>query len=443
MIKRMAVSTALSVLVLISVAQKSTPSLPFSIRLEPMKITNLPALQSFVYATWQGKWLLIGGRKDGLHQRQPFASFDEEGQNKYIYVIDPVSKKVWKQSLEKFPVPIAEQFKSTNMEFCQAGNRLVLTGGYGFSKSSDGHITYPYLTIIKVDRLINAIINAQPLKDVIVQITDQRMAVTGGRLAKVGDTLLLAGGQRFDGSYNPMGPGHGPGFTQQYSNEIRKFIIDYEKDIPVIKNYTAIHDSINLHRRDYNLVPQVFDGDELGYTMFSGVFQYNQDLPFTNFVDISAGSYQVNNAFNQKYSHYHSAVLPMYDKAATAMYSIFFGGIARYYPAVNGKLVNDKEVPFTKTISVVIRNGDKTEETCLPIQMPGYLGAAAEFIFAQGAALYKDGIAAIDSLQAKETLIGYMVGGINSSAKNIFWDNTGKESKANGTIIKVYVKRSR
>jgi len=443
MIKHIAVATAFTVWVLIAAAQKSTPSLPFSIRLEPMEIINLPALQSFAYGTWQGKWLLIGGRKDGLHRRQPFAAFDEDGQNKFLYVIDPVSKKVWKQSLEKFPGPIAEQFESSNMEFCQIENRLVLTGGYGFSTSSDDHITYPYLTVVKVDKLINAIMNAQPLKDVIVQITDQRMAVTGGRLVKVADTFLLAGGHRFDGRYNPMGPGHGPGFTQQYTNEIRKFSIEYENDIPVITNYTAIHDSINLHRRDYNLVPQVFAGDEMGYTMFSGVFQYNQDLPFTNFVDIDGGSYKVNNGFHQKFSHYHSAVLPMYDKVTSGMYSIFFGGIAQYYPAVNGKPVNDQEVPFTKTISVVIRNRDQTEEIYLPIQMPGYLGAAAEFIFAENAALHKEGIAAIDSLQVQETLIGYILGGINSSAKNIFWDNTGKESSAYGKIIKVFVKAAR
>jgi hypothetical protein len=327
------------------------------------------------------------------------------------------------------------------LEFCQVENKLIIAGGYGFSKSADDHITYPHLTIIQVDRLINAIINTQPLMDVIVQIRDERMAVTGGRLVKLGDTLLLAGGQRFDGRYNPMGPDHGPGFTQQYTNEIRKFNIENENDIPIIKNLTAIHDSINLHRRDYNLVPQIFSNDEMGYTMYSGVFQYNANLPFTNLVDIVSGSYKVKNDFNQQLNHYHSAVLPIYDRAAASMYSIFFGGIAQYYPAINGKLVNDKDVPFTKTISVVIRNADKAEETWLPIQMPGYLGAAAEFIFAPATKMYKEGIADAGSLKADETLLGYIVGGINSSAKNIFWDNEGEESKASGRVLKVYVKK--
>jgi len=434
-------SAALLLVTLSAIAQKPPQKLPFTIRLQQVEINELPALQSFAYATWQGKWLLVGGRKDGLHRRQPFAAFDEEGQNKYIYVVDPVSKNLWKQSLEKFPLSIAEQFKSTNMEFYQDGNRLVLIGGYGFSNSADGHITYPYLTIVKVDSLISAIINKKPLKDVIVQIKDQRMAVTGGRLAKIIDTFLLAGGQRFDGSYNPMGSNHGPGFTQEYTNELRKFIIEYENDIPQIKNFTAINDSINLHRRDYNLVPQVFSGNQPGFTMFSGVFQYNQNLPFTNFVDIISGNYYINNEFNQKYSHYHSAVLPIFEKNTSTMYSIFFGGIAQYYQATNGKLENDIDVPFTNSISIIIRKDNKVEEMLLPIKMPGFLGTAAEFIFAPAAKMYLEGIADAGSLQNNEQLIGYIVGGINSSDKNIFWDNTGKESKAYNKIIKVYIKR--
>ena len=402
----------------------------------------MPALQSFAYATWQGKWLMIGGRKDGLHRRQPWATFDEEGQNRFIYVVDPQNKKVWKQMLENLPTTVIEQLQSTNMGFCQTGNRLFLTGGYGYSKTADDHITFPYITVIKVDELITAMLNNKDISNSIVQIKDERMAVTGGRLAKLRDTFLLAGGQRFDGRYNPHGPDHGPGFKQEYSNEIRKFAIEYGKDIPAIKNYAAINDSINLHRRDYNLVPQVFKNDELGYTMFSGVFQYNQDIPFTNFVDIAGGTYKVNNSFEQKFSHYHTAVMPLYDKISASMYTVFFGGIARYYPDKNGKTVDNKEVPFTKTISVVIRKDEKEEEIFLPIQMPGYLGAAAEFIFMPDSRMYMEGIADAGSVQNEENLIGYIVGGINSSANNIFFDNTGKESKASSKIIKVFIKKT-
>jgi hypothetical protein len=407
-----------------------------------MEINNMPALQSFAYATWQGKWLMIGGRKDGLHRRQPWASFDEEGQNRFIYVVDPQNKKVWKQSLENLPSSVTEQLQSTNMEFCQTGNSLIVTGGYGYSKTADDHITFPYLAVIKVDELITAMLNNKDINNSIVQIKDERLAVTGGRLAKLRDTFLLAGGQRFNGRYNPHGPDHGPGFTQEYTNEIRKFTIEYDQGIPAIKNYSAIKDSVNLHRRDYNLVPQVFKNDELGCTMFSGVFQYNEDIPFTNFVDIAGDTYKVNNSFVQKFSHYHSAVMPMYDKAASSMYTVFFGGIARYYPDKNGKTVDNKDVPFTKTISVVIRKDEKEEEIFLPTQMPGYLGAAAEFIFMPETRMYMEGIADASSLENEENFIGYIVGGINSSANNIFFDNNGKESKASSKIIKVFIKKN-
>lgn len=436
-------SAALLLVTLSTIAQKSPQKLPFTIRLQQVEINELPALQSFAYATWQGKWLLVGGRKDGLHRRQPWASFDEKGQNNFMYVVDPVKKQVWKQSLQQLPVSVKEQLQSTNMEFYQIENKLILTGGYGYSKTADDHITYPYLTVIKIEEAIHAIINGQPFANLIVQAKDERMAITGGRLARIGDTLLLAGGQRFDGMYNPMGPDHGPGFVQQYSNEIRKFTIAYQNHIPSIANYIAIKDSINLHRRDYNLVPQVFEDDVPGYTMYSGVFQYNKDLPFTNFVDIVDGTYKVNNSFQQQLSHYHSAVLPLYDKEAAAMYTVFFGGIAQYYPDKTGKLIANIDVPFTKIISVVSRINNVVAESYLPIQMPGYLGAAAEFIFVPDAKLYKEGIADLDAFENNEVLIGYITGGINSSDKNIFWTNTGKESTANNTVIKVYIKQTK
>jgi hypothetical protein len=226
--------------ILVAGAQTVAKQFPFALRLEQMEINQIPALQSYAYATWQGKWLLVGGRKDGLHRRQPWATFDEDGQNKHLYVVDPVNKQVWKQSLEDLPAMIAAQFQSTNMEFYQIGNKLIITGGYGYSKTADDHITFPYLAVIQVDELITAIVDKKTIRNTVVQVRDERMAVTGGRLARLGDTLVLAGGQRFDGRYNPHGPDHGPGFTQQYTNEIRKFTIEYNKDLPVIKNYRLI-----------------------------------------------------------------------------------------------------------------------------------------------------------------------------------------------------------
>ena len=440
MVKIILFNALMLTFVTFSFAQQPATDLPFNVRLEKAEIKDLPALQSFSYATWQGKWLLVGGRKDGLHRRQPWASFNEEGQNSFLYVVDPVKNKVWKRSLTGLTVSIAEQLQSTNMQFVQIANRLILTGGYGYRKSKDDHITHPYLLVIKVDELVAAIIENKEMDNAFYQIKDTRMAVTGGRMGKAGDTLLLAGGQRFDGMYNPHGPNHGPGFSQQYSNEIRKFVVSFKDASPLITYYSATHDSINLHRRDYNLVPQIFPDGESGYTMFSGVFQYNADIPFTNAIDIAGGHYKVKDEFVQKLNHYHCAVLPVYAGKSADMYTVFFGGIAQHYPDTKGEIQENADVPFTKTIGIVTRNKEKFVENYLSTYMPGYLGAAAEFIFTPGITMYQEGIADMDALKKNsEVLVGYIVGGIKSSDKNIFLSNTGSESSAQSSIIKVYI----
>lgn len=47
----------------------------YSMELKPVIIENLPGLHSYAFAQHGGKWLIIGGRKDGLHARTPFDSF--------------------------------------------------------------------------------------------------------------------------------------------------------------------------------------------------------------------------------------------------------------------------------------------------------------------------------------------------------------------------------
>ena len=66
---------------------------PFNISIVPMNIDGLGGLQSFAFAQHNGKWLIVGGRLDGLHRRQPFAAFDVAGNNNQIIVIDPVLKQ--------------------------------------------------------------------------------------------------------------------------------------------------------------------------------------------------------------------------------------------------------------------------------------------------------------------------------------------------------------
>jgi hypothetical protein len=70
-------------------------SFNYSIGLDTVKIEKLGGLQSFSFGQSDGKWLIIGGRLDGLHRRQPWAAFNKAGHNTLLFVVDPIAKKQW------------------------------------------------------------------------------------------------------------------------------------------------------------------------------------------------------------------------------------------------------------------------------------------------------------------------------------------------------------
>lgn len=429
--------TAISCLLLNAIAYSQT-SQPFSITLEPVIPAEFTGIQSYAWAKDDDKVVLIGGRTDGLHRRQPFAAFGKKYNNTDIVVIDLKKEKVWKKSILDLPPALAEQLQSSNMQFFQQENELLIIGGYGYIETKKNHITHPAIIRIKVKELINAIIKKQDILRFVNKLTDERMAVTGGRLNKLGNFFYLVGGQRFDGRYNPHGPDHGPGFSQQYTNQVRKFTIAEKDGNLTIENYSAITDSQLLHRRDYNLLQQIdANGNEI-LSIYSGVFQYGKDIPFTTIIDINEnGHHEVPN-FNQLFSHYHTATLPVYNANTKTMYSVFFGGIAQHYKDSSGKIVSDSNVPFVKHISVVERNKNSIKEHLLPETMPGYFGAAAEFVPVNQTLFTKNGILNLNKLGKKSTMIGYIIGGIDSRAPNVFWSNEAEPSRASPVIWKVY-----
>ena len=414
---------------------------PFEISLEPITITDLGGIQSYAYGQANGKWLIVGGRLDGLHRRQPWASFDLAGHNNQLIVVDPVSLEKWSAPLTALPSAMQEQLSATNMEFYQEGEYLYCIGGYGYSATESDHTTYPNLTAIHVGNAINAIVNNTAFSAYFRQITDTQFQVTGGRLEKMGDTYFLLGGQKFIGRYNPMGPNNGPGFIQEYTNAVRKFKIVDDGTTISINHLTPHVDNANLHRRDYNAEPQILPNGEEGITMFSGVFQQSVNLPFLNSVTVDANTYSVNNTFQQYYNHYHCPALPLYSATKNEMHTVFFGGIAQFYDNA-GTLVQDDNVPFVNTIARVSRDASgNMAEYKLPIEMPALLGAGAEFIPNQAIPHYENEVFKLDSIGNDSVLIGYIFGGISSTQANIFFINNGTQSSANNQIFKVYIKK--
>jgi hypothetical protein len=206
-----------------------------------------------------------------------------------------------------------------------------------------------------------------------------------------------------------------------------------------VTHLSTITDAENLHRRDYNVIPQIMPNLQEGLTAFSGVFQVSADLPFLNCVNIDSSAYYVNNAFSQYYNHYHCANIPLYSAATNEMHNLFFGGISQYYDSA-GILVQNNNVPFVKTIARVTRDANGTmSEYKLPIEMPALLGAGSEFIPADNLPAYPNEVIKLDALTSDSTLLGYVYGGINSTEPNIFWVNDGTQSSASNEIFKVFL----
>lgn len=417
----------------------SQDSFNYQLSLVPVTIPSLPGLHSYAHAQSNGKWLIIGGRKDGLHARQPFNAFPALQNNTDIYVVDIAGNQYWTASVNTLPATLKEQLQSTNMNFYQDNDTLYIIGGYGFSPTANNHITFPYLTAVNVSGLINAIQNAQPINPYFKQIQDANFAVTGGHLKKLNDRFYLVGGHRFDGRYNSMG---NPTYTQSYTNQIRKFSINNSGNQLSYSNYTTVTDPVHLRRRDYNLAAQVFPDGELGMTIFSGVFQLNADLPFLYPVDINESGHIPVTTFNQYLSNYHSPVATLYDSANNNMHTIFFGGMSQYYYQ-NNTLVQDDQVPFVKTISRVSRNAQgQLNEYRMPVEMPSLKGASAEFIPNLTLPHYENKVLKLNEIEQNTFQIGHIYGGISSATLNPFSNNQTNTTQADPSIYEVWLSKT-
>ncbi|MFZ1592397.1 MAG: hypothetical protein WAT27_09960 [Chitinophagales bacterium] len=409
----------------------------YAVHIDSIQIPGLPGLHSYAFAEHDGKWLIIGGRTDGLHPRQPFASFPEADNNTDVYVIDIENKQFWSSSLNVLPTAIKEQLQSSNMNFYQDADTLVLIGGYCYAQSAATHKTFPNLTTVNVSGLINAIITNTDITPFFKQITDDKFAVTGGELAKLSNQFYLVGGQRFDGQYNPMG--HGT-YVQTYTEAIQKFTLNNSGATLSYSGYEKITDPIHLHRRDYNLLSHIFPDGSEGLVISSGVFQPFVDLPFLYPVEIKEDSYVAKTEFNQYLNNYHTAHTNIYDSLENKMTSLFFGGISQYY-YVDGALHQDDFVPFVNTISGISRdNSGNLTEFYIPTGMPGYKGSSAEFLPNYNLTYNHSEILRETQFEGDTITIGYILGGISSPSKNPFSMNQTSLTSADNNIyiVKLY-----
>lgn len=409
----------------------------FNLRLQPSSITSAPAVHSGAFGAYDNKWFFIGGRKNGLHGFQPPFAFPTSGVNDMIYVVDPVANQSWSASTATLPDDIREPITSSNMQFYLQDSTLYMAGGYGWKDSLQDFITWPTLTAVNIKGLMDAVISSQPIQPYFRQMTDTNMAICGAHLQKVDSVYYLVFGHRFNGTYNRTDTAGF--FVQTYSNEVRKFQIADDGTQLSIYAYSAVSDSDNFHRRDFNLLPlyDPYRGD--GLLAYSGVFRKNADLPFFTPIEIYPDTVIVRNDFNQNLSQYHSAVCALYDSINFLQHHIFFGGMSMYYiDTLTQQQVADSMVPFVQTISDVARDVDLNyHEINAGIRMPALLGTNAYFLYDAAVPMFRKNFVHLNHL-AQHHRIGYIVGGIESPELNISVTDPSL-SFASSRVFEVYI----
>jgi len=392
-------------------------TVPFFIDLQEVNAPDLPSLHSFAKAQSGDKWLIVGGRIDGLHSLFPNLAFSFTEQNKNIFVVDTSTWNVWQSSLYNAPYQIRQSLSATNTEFFQRGNYLYVVGGFGYDSLNDVKKTFSTLTAMDVDGLIDEIVSGgNDLDSFIRQISDTMFAVAGGQMESIGSKMYLAGGQNFSGLYTKLNAGL---YVQHYTNSITSFDLNDDGVNLLTDNFDMNTDTVNFHRRDLNCAPWISENNEEGFAVYGGVFQYDQDIPYRNPIYVTQNGSVIDFSFKQKMSQYQCPVIPLYDSVSNDMYSILFAGMSLYYlDSATQTLKEDTMVPFIKDISTLIHHADgTTHEVILPIQFPQLGGANAEFFQNSSLQHYENGVMKLRAY-TQAVLLGYIFGGMTSTAGN-------------------------
>lgn len=421
---------ALAFLSLKAVAQFGSMP-PFTLSIEPVIAPPLPAMHSFAFAQSGDKWLIIGGRTNGLHGLNSSGPFPYEYKNDVITVIDTTTWAYYSADLNQLPQVIAGPMRSTNMQYLQDGDYLYMVGGYGYDSLLPKFTTFPTLTAIHVDNMINAVINALPVASTVRQITDTNFVVCGGEMGKIGNDYYLMFGHDFQGNYadNP-----GPLFTQVYDERIKKFTLSDDGTTLTASGFTYQTDTTYFHRRDLNSGPIIRPDGSMAISAYGGVFRKDSNLPVREPITITSTG-TIISPYQQVMNHYTCAMLPIYDSLTQKMYTTFFGGISLYdYNETTGIIKRDSLVPFVNDITTMtVNSAGAIEETILPETMPGLLGSNAKFVPTQHLASYANEVIRLRDLPNTKLLAGYIFGGIRAVQGNF------GISTANDSVYRVFI----
>ncbi|MGH1433534.1 MAG: hypothetical protein ACRBG0_03645 [Lewinella sp.] len=405
--------------------------LAFTVSIEDTTPANWPGLHSFAFAEWQGYWIIVAGRSNGLHGFFPFTGFPEQTANNQIWVLDPVTGDLWQKGLEDLDPSVAAPLQSSNPQYVQKEEKLYVFGGYGKDTATDLFVTFDQLTVIDLPTLINAIQNDTNVAEAVNSITDERIRLCGGEAHQLGEWTYLVGGHNFNGLYSQSGA---PAFTQEYSSEIRKFQLTTDAEgTPQVIAYEAFSDP-EFHRRDLSVAPCILEGGEEGLCAYGGVFRPEADLPYLHPIYISENGIEINEDYEQLMSQYTCPILPVYDMAQDEMHSVFFGGLSFHtYDAESQTFVEEELIPFIPSFTMMSRAADGTiREQVLNTEFDELLGTNAKLVLFEDVPLSSEGVIDLNSITETQE-VAYIYGGIKAVIPNI------TPSSASNRLFKVWL----
>lgn len=430
--------------------------LPFRITIEQANFELPEGLHSGMVGVYQGLWVFIGGRINGMHgfNNDDF-NFPIDAQNTSIFVVDPSTGTTISRSLNDPSSGLSQQqidtLSVTSPQGYQESHTLYMTGGYGIDTSTGTFTTKPVLTAFNLPGIVQWVMHpenkALSVRANMNQLYDPTFQIAGGEMLKLGNVTQLVFGQNFTGPYTD-------GSNGIYSEQVRRFRIQSTKPLSVqfLPAKPAIPNP-NFRRRDLNVVPVIFNNqNEQGLIAYSGVFTPGNDpgvwtVPVTirESGDPQMADPNSSTTFKQGMNQYVSAIAGLYSKKYESMYNIVFGGMSYEYYS-NGVLQTSSEIPFLNQVTTIKmdKNGHFTQylmDSEYPVIIstqvnPGnvlYFGAGANFMVHPKIKHYANTVMNLDSIRVP-TVIGYIVGGIQSTLQNT---NTMVDSSASAYVFKV------
>lgn len=438
--------------------------LPFTVTVELADFSLPQGVQSYVYGEYNDKILILTGRIQGLHGfNDGNNNFPPNKQNTTVFVVDLAKEKVYSRSLLDPSSGLTQEqvdlLSVTSAQHIQTHDTLYITGGYGVDSSTGQFSTKNCLTAIDIPSAIHWVTHpksSKKLSSSIRQVFDDTFRVTGGVMRNGRDGLaLLMFGQDFEGFYTG-------GSNGSYTQQVRRFyIFDDGRDLSVkIINPIPFTPDPNYRRRDLNIVPTIrYQHCQLveGFVALSGVFTLADGAWTVPVIISDEGSPSMADpndpsTFKQGMNNYECATTELFSLKTGDMYVINFGGIS--YGYFQNRVFNtDPELPFINQITTIkIDKKGRFSQYLMGTEFPVIyttefnpprqllFGTDADFFPAHCIPKFQNNVLILDALPKEPVLVGYIIGGIQSSLPNT---NFQSDSAASPFIFKVILKRNK